>query len=234
MALYDLKKYMEKHWEAKLADSEMTTGPKSDAHKKIKKSFKFEAARKFPLEGDTVYSPDYILAKTRNEKKIIIHVDMNVVDANVSTYKLFMKMFKNAYYVIMVVSDGQLRTWNAKDKNRHILFDEIWTVDNVDDMIESVKNPRGIDLSSDLAACSICHRQAKGAKKIKNDFAYSTESDGSLTIQPYCRKCQRKMRSRVVSRISESAIRCIGCGVLFRTKMASQIYCDSCESSLTS
>ena len=101
-------------------------------------------------------------------------------------------------------------------------------------MIESVKNPRGIDLSSDLAVCSVCHRQAKGAKKIKNDFAYRTESDGSLTIQQYCRKCQRKMRSRVVRPNIRVSHKMHSCGVLFRTKMASQIYCDSCESSLTS
>ena len=232
--MYDLKKYIEKRRKTTSVNSERTTGPKSDAHKKIEKVFKFEATRKFPLEGGVVYSPNYILTKTRNKKKIIIHVDVNVADANVSTYKTFMKMYRNAYYVIMVVSDGQLRTWNEKDKNRNILFDEIWAVDGVSDMIKSINNPRGTDLGSDLAVCSICHRQAKGVKKIKSNFAYKTESVGSLTIQPYCRKCQKKMHPRGVTRIPESAIRCIGCGVLFRTKTASQLYCDSCDSSLIS
>ena len=246
MVPYDLKKYMEKRRKSGLANSKTTTGPKldgrkkiekspkSDVHKKIEKNFKFEAAREFLLDGGVLYSPDYILTKKRNEKKIIIHVDMNAVDANVSMYNLFMKMFRNAYHVIMVVSDGQLRAWNEKDKNRHILFDEIWTVDDVNDMIESVKNSRGIDLGSDLAACSICHRQIKGAMRIKSNFAYRTESDGLLTIQPYCRKCQKKVRSREVNRIPESTIRCIGCGVLFRTKIGSQIYCNPCDNSLTS
>ena len=233
MALYDLKKYMKKRQKTRPANPKTATDPKSDVHKKIEKSFKFEAARKFPLEGGVAYSPDYILTKTHNGKKIIIHVDVNVVDANVSTYKLFMKLFRNAYYVIMVVSDGQLRAWNEKDKNRHILFDEIWTADNVSYMIESVKNPCGIDLSTDLVVCQICHRQAKGIKKIKNNFAYKTESDGLLTIQPYCRKCS-KTCSRRGNPIPESTIKCIGCGMPFRTQVASQIYCDPCEGSLIS
>ena len=240
MALYDLKKHMKKsrktkstNPKTKSTNPKIAMKPKSITHKKIERKFRFEDARKFPLQGNVVYIPNYILTQTRHGKKIIIQVDVGMVDSNVSIYRMFMKSFKNTYYMIMVVSDGQLRAWNERDKNRHILFDEIWTVDNVDDMIESITNLRSIESSSDLAVCSICHRQAKGIKRIKNNFAYRTRSNGSLTIHPYCRKCQ-EMRPREVALMPESATRCIGCGVLFRTKIASQIYCGPCENSLTS
>lgn len=227
------KKRMKKSRRIEPTNQKMIMGSRSLVYKKIEQSFKFEAVRKFPMGDDVVYSPDYILTQTRNGKKIVIHVDISIVDTSASTYKTFMKMFKNVYYVIMVVSENQLRRWNEEDENRQVLFDEIWTVNNVDDMIESIRNLPRVDIDSILATCSVCHKQAKGIKKIKNNFAYRTKSDGSLTIHPRCRKCQKNMYSRRV-RLTESTVRCIGCGTSFRSKIISQIYCNLCESNFLS
>ena len=250
--LHDLKKYLKKEKKrnrkkrrAEQADPKAakprTGAPKragqadpkaarasANAHKLIEQNFTFEDTRKFPLRGGVTYHPDYILTQTHDGKKIIIHIDEDVTATNISKYRMFMKIARNAYHVIMVVNDCQLRTWNEKNRDKRLLFDDIWTTNNVKEMIDSIKNPHRFSSKTSTAVCRICHRRASDLKKIKNNFSYRTESDGSLTVQPYCRKCQKGKHVRKIH-TSESLTKCIGCRMSFRTDIASQLYCNSCK-----
>ena len=207
--------------------------PSTDAHKLIEQNFTFEDTRKFPLQGGVTYRPDYILMQTRDGKKIIIHIDEDVTAANISKYRMFMKMARNAYHVIMVVNDCQLRTWNENNRDKRLLFDDIWTIDNVKEMINSIKNPHRFSSKTNTVVCRICHRRASDPKKIKNNFSYRTETDGSLTVQPYCRRCQKGIHVRKV-RTPKSFAKCIGCRMSFKTEIASQLYCNSCKNKFVS
>lgn len=231
-ALHELEKYMKKSKnKTRSINHKIQTEPKSETGKKIQQSFELETIRKFPLEEGITYSPDYILTNMRDGKKIIINVDEDIIDVNVSKYRQFMKAFGNAYYVIMLVNDCQLRTWNEKDMNRGMLFDEIWTVENVNDMINSLKNPHNTKPNFVLAVCQICNKSVRDIKKIKTIFPYRIESNGSIIIQPYCRKCKRETRPQII-RVQESSVRCLGCATSFKTEIASKLYCDSCENDI--
>lgn len=145
-----------------------------------------------------------------------------------------MKRFRDAYYVILVVDDGYLRAWNALDMNRRALFDEIWVADDVDDLVRFVRSSsKRFDESPDYSTCSSCHKIARGAKKIKRDFSYKTESDGTLTVQPRCRECLRKAKSQKPKRTRKFPVRCVGCGVSFRTTASSRLYCNACTTKLS-
>ena len=205
---------------------------KSSIRDKIERGLECGDARRFPLGGGAVYEPHYILNRTRGGRRIIVHVDEHHPSSHGRAYGAFMKRFRDAYYVILVVDDGYLRAWNALDRNRRALFDEIWVTNDADDLVRSVRNlSKWLGESPDYAACSSCHKIAAGAKKIKREFAYKTESDGTLAVQPRCRECMRMAKSQKPKR-ARKPCRCVGCGASFRAA-PSRLYCDACTAKLS-
>lgn len=201
---------------------------------KIERGLECGDVRRFPLGGGTVYAPHYILNRTRNGRKIIVHVDERHPSSRGRAYGAFMKRFRDAYYLILIVDDGYLRAWNALDMNRRALFDEIWVAGDIDDLVRSVKNSsKRLDESPNYVTCSSCHKIAGGAKKIKRDFVYKTESDGTITVQPRCRECTRRAKSQKPKRAHKSCSRCVGCGISFRTAASSRLYCAACTVKLS-
>ena len=201
---------------------------------KIERGLECGDARRFPLGGGAVYAPHYILNRARNGRRIIVHVDESHPSSHGRAYGAFMKKFRGAYHVILVVDDGYLRAWNALDGNKRALFDEIWVAGDADELVRSVRNSsEPLGASPDFVTCPFCHKIARGGKKIKRDFAYKTESDGTLAVRPRCRECTRRAKSQKPKRARKSCGRCVGCGASFRTATPSRLYCNACTAKLS-
>ena len=239
-ALDGLKKYMKTRRKsqktaAKPATPEIKSSkPKSWIHARIERDLEYEKSRRFPLEGGTVYCPNYILTRSYNGKRIIVQIDECLATSNAQTYRSFMKEFRDTYHVIMVVYDRYLRDWNKIDMNRRVLFDEIWVAYNIDDMISSIKSrPVLGNLDAGYIICPSCYKKADGMGKIRRDFVCRTEKNGCFTVLPQCKDCLSTRTNQFAS-IPQSSRRCIGCGALFDTTVISQLYCNQCIGKLRS
>ena len=208
--------------------------PKSRIRARLERDLEYEKLRRFPLEGGTIYCPDYILTRSYNGKRIIVQIDECPATSNTQTYRFFMREFRDTYHVIMVVHDRYLRNWNEIDMNRRVLFDEIWVTYNIDDMISSIKSrPVLGNLDAGYIICPSCYKKADDMGKIRRDFVCRTERDGSFTVLPQCKDCLSTKTHQPAS-IPQSSRRCIGCGALFDTTAVSQLYCNLCISKLRS
>ena len=233
-ALDGLRKYMKTRRKSQRTTAKPTTPEikssesKSWIHARIACDLEYEKSRRFPLEGGTVYCPDYILTRSYNGKRIVVQIDECPATSNAQTYRSFMKEFKNTYHVILVVCDKYLRKWNEIDMNKRVLFDEIWVAHNIGDMISSIKSrPVLGNLDAGSIICTSCYKKADGMGKIKRDFVCRVEKDGSITVLPQCKDCLSTKTNQSTS-IPQSSRRCIGCGESFNITTVSQLYCNSC------
>jgi len=100
--------------------------------------------RKFPLDlGNGIlaqYTPDFVLKDHEyNGKRLLIEVQELLTEKDAIVFGAFMETYGGQYHLIMVVSDGQLRMWNELDQNRKKLFNDIWTIEDLDFFIKDLK-----------------------------------------------------------------------------------------------
>lgn len=228
-ALHKLKKYRGYQKPTKIKNR--TTKPKTMSkweykiHTKIDRAIDCEDSRIFPLYDGTVYRSDYILTRMRNGKKIIVILGEHPTSSRMHTYRSFMKKFKTAYYVIIIVKDSDLRTWNKNNLSRRILFDEIWVDDDIAYMIKSIKKSQDAEYLNTI--CNSCNKRVQNITMLKRDFIYSTKKDGSLAVEPLCRKCLKNKSFKPKLFVTRPA-KCVGCGASFNATEASQLYCNIC------
>jgi len=205
---------------------------KSNISAKIERALDHDGPRRFCLADGIVYQPDHILSHTIQGKKVIIQVDEEKTDQAIARYKSFMKMLGNAYFVIAVVRGEYLRQWNEADGGAGIQTDEIWVGDDVSDLIERIKNPR--DRASLTATCTACGRIARDPVKIKRYFPYRIAGGGSVVAERQCRVCKQANESSKTEYAAAKSHKCIGCGEVFETRIASELYCFKCTEKIRS
>ena len=232
-ASHDLKKYLSRKRKLEPAP-ERTPYSKWEAkiREKIERNLEQDDVRVFPLDGNVTYRPDYILSHVRDGRKTIVQIDEEITDSAVARYKSFMKKLGNAYFMIAVVSDGQLRKWNDADQGRNILFNEIWVGEDISDMICRIKNPP--KTISYVVTCSACNKTVDDIVKIKRDFPYRVKEDGSIDINSQCRVCKGACEATKTKHTLRTSHKCIGCAIQFSTTIASCLYCDQCTQKLNS
>ena len=234
----------EKHfslWEQKVRNKLLKSGMKF-----VEKTQK--EMDKFPLqinEGVTIYYvPDFILDKHRfHGKKIIIEAHQNLTDEDVLKYGFFVKKYSAAYHLIMIVTWGQLRQWNEISQRKHRLFDDVWTVEDVDLFMESLKKfePSKIEniMLPEHKVCPVCNKEANDTNSVEKEFGHRKMKNGKIISQSLCKNCRSRERKIGLNALKEEVKKskelgssvtryCTECKNRFTTKLASQAFCNSC------
>ena len=139
------------------------------------------------------YFPDFFMEDFEyKNREILVEAHEKISEADVKKFRKFLADFGSSYYLIMVVSDGELRTWNEYNKGKQKFFNEIWTSNDVDLLIEYLKKlkkkyEKKISQFQQNALCPKCGKKAKGYKKIVELFGYRGKN-----VQSFCRKCRSK------------------------------------------
>ena len=120
------------HWEEKV-------------RKKLRASnVEFETKfRKFPLyiDGEKIYDyvPDFVLKNREiNKKRILIEVHEYLTEEIALKHGAFMETYDSQYYMIMIVSDNELRKWNEWESSNHKLYDDVWTLNDLNFFVNSL------------------------------------------------------------------------------------------------
>lgn len=151
--------------------------------------------RIFPIKTDDgkeqIYIPDFTLKNYRKENKIIlIEASEDLNQNDIPMFSTFIQYYGNLYHLIMIVTDNQLRLWNTANAT---LFHEIWTIDDLDYLIQELKRNR-------VSAADMTQKQ-----KITNERA--DKSDVAAADNNYvCIGCHRAFSPSDVSQIY-----CKGC-----------------------
>ena len=214
---------------------EYTTWEKKVMARLSKSKIEFEKKfRTFPLQIDdssVSYTPDFVLDFAyKNRRRVIVEVHEDLTDFDIKKYSTFMSIYGRIYFLIMVVSDGQLRKWNEIDNGNQILYHDIWTLNAIEDMIQQLERLREVSkkqYENEEATCPKCGKFAQGKFEIEELFGYRGER-----VQSYCKVCRNRKNvdDKIIPEIKQNPKRvyCPGCGKNFMEKERGELYCQSC------
>ena len=166
--------------------------------RKLRKSgFSIETKfRNFPLNVENEkfeYVPDFLMKGFEYKgREVLVEAHEKISEEDVKKYRKFRSVFGSTYYLIMIVNYGELRTWNKYNQGKQKFFNEIWTFNDVDFLIEHLKKLKKkykekISQFQQNAFCPKCGKKSKGYKKIVELFGYRGKK-----VQSFCRKCRSK------------------------------------------
>jgi len=158
--------------------------------------------RNFPLHVEKEkfeYVPDFLIKGfLYKQREIIVEAHEEISEDDVNKYRKFRSVFGAMYYLILIVKDEELRKWNEFDQGVQGVFNEIWTVNDVDLLIIHMLNKRKeykqkIKLIPQTAICPSpplghgCGKKANDYDEIVRWFGYR----GKI-VQSLCRQCRSK------------------------------------------
>ena len=153
---------------------------------KIKFSKKF---RKFPLEIDEnviYFTPDFRLDFPYKKRQyVLVEVHEELEESDVKKFRTFMDVYGRVYWLIIVTTYGELRKWNKFDDGVQSLFHDIWTLDNINDLIftlERLRSESQQNLKNEIVKCRKCEKFAEGMFEIESLFGYKSDRKNSTTI----------------------------------------------------
>lgn len=208
-----------------------------------KNGIKFEKKfRKFPLKiSDTItipYVPDFLLNDYEiGRKEIIIEAHEKITQDEIAVNSTFMKDYHDAFYLIMVVRDVDIRAWNeANNENR--LFHEICAINGLDWLVNFLKKQKKKKLME--AKCPTCHAVAIGYIQVQTKFGLRKKRNGDEFPQSLCMDCrkdERKLGTVGLKDKINNSQRDLGIGITrfctccngkFITKKADVRFCEKC------
>ena len=234
----------EKHfslWEQKVRNKLLKSGIKF-----VEKTQK--EMDRFPLqinEKVTIYYvPDFILDKHRfHGKKIIIEAHQNLTDEDVLKYGFFLKKYSAAYHLIMIVTWSQLSLWNEISSRKYRLFDDVWTVEDADLFVKSLKKYELSKIKNitlpEHKVCPVCSKEANDTDSVEKEFGHRKMKNGKIISQSLCKNCRSRERKIGLHALKDEVKKskelvssvtryCTECKNRFTTKLASQAFCNSC------
>jgi len=165
-------------------------------------SFK-QKFRKFVIFLDNkkeYYIPDILLEGFEyNKKEVIVEAHNKISKEDIKKYRKFRSTFGSSYYLIMVVSDNEIKIWKENHRQKEGgIFNEIYAESNVDDLIKNLKKWKKDydEMISQYAQNALCPPPpkghgcgviAKGFEEITEIFGYRGKS-----VQSLCRTCRKK------------------------------------------
>ena len=190
--------------------------------------------RTFPLQIDdssVSYTPDFLLDFAyKNRRSVIVEVHEDLTDFDVKKFSTFMDVYGRIYYLIVVVSDGQLRKWNEIDHGNHVLFHDIWTLNDIELMIsqlEKLRHTSKKQYEGEETNCPKCGKTARGKFEIEELFGYRGKY-----VQSQCKVCRsrKSVNENKDHKIKQKPklVYCPGCGKNFMEKERGELFCESC------
>ena len=216
--------------------NDWTEWEKKVKKKLIKSSVKFEEKfRKFPLfEDDEIfYEPDFVLDFPYNgRRRVIVEVQEERTEKEIKKYQEFLKVYGKIYWLILVVKYEELRNWNEVSEKIQNVSHEIWTLNDIDDLIKCLENLREIEITNDEkenASCPRCGKTAQGKFEVTELFGYRYEGK---VVQSHCRTCRS---SKEVVNFPENKfqekpkeVTCPTCGRWYMEKIRGESCCPIC------
>ncbi len=195
-----------------------------------------EKFRKFPLEVDTInkdYEPDFILDFSyKKRKRVIVEVQESMSIDEVKKYQKFVEVYGRVYWLILVVTEGKLRSWNKIAVNGLPVCHDIWTLSGIDDMIKKLERLRKKNKEKDekeKAKCPECSKTAQGRFEITKLFGYRYEGK---RVQSYCRSCRSTKKDITPNNDSvqqkPKMVDCTFCKKNYLEKVRGEPCCEEC------
>ena len=224
-------------WKEQGFDPEWTDWEKKVKKKLHNSSISFEEKfRKFPLEIDTnnvIYQPDFVLDFSyKNRKRVIVEVQEKRSLDEIKKYQTFVDVYGRVYWLIMVVTEEELRNWNEVSKRGLPVCHDIWTLPNIDDMIVTLEKLRKHLKEQDekeKAVCPRCKKTAQGKLEVTELFGYRY---GGKRVQSYCRTCRSSKKSEPINnemfQKNPLTVDCTFCGKTYLEKVRGEACCQEC------
>lgn len=158
--------------------------------------------RNFPLHIEKEkfeYIPDFLIKGfLYKQREVIVEAHEEISEEDVNRYRKFRSVFGVMYYLILIVKDKELQKWNDLDQGVQGIFNEIWSVNNVDLLIKYLLNKRRVysqkmKLVPQTAICPAppnghgCGKKADDYDEVVRLFGYR----GKI-VQSLCRQCRSK------------------------------------------
>jgi len=200
---------------------------------KIKFSKKF---RKFPLEINdnvTYFTPDFRLDfPYKKRQHVLVEVHEELEESDVKKFRTFMDVYGRIYWLIIVTKYGELRKWNKFDNAEQSLFHDIWTLDDINDLIsklERLRTESKQNLKNEIVECKKCEKSAEGMFEIQSLFGYKSDGKTPRSFCNVCRNKKLKDSNILYDEIGRPKnVFCPGCGLEFLEKIRGQSFCEKC------
>ncbi len=176
-------------------------------------SFK-QKFRKFVIFLDNkkeYYIPDILLEGFEyNKKEVIVEAHNKISKEDIKKYRKFRSTFGSSYYLIMVVSDNEIKIWKENHRQKEGgIFNEIYAESNVDDLIKNLKKWKKDydEMISQYAQNALCPPPPKGHgcgvsvegfEEIKEIFGYRGKR-----VQSLCRACRKEHAKKQKDRLKK-------------------------------
>lgn len=143
------------------------------------------------------YRPDFLLDGIKQgRKEVIIEAHQDFTKGDALLYAAFLREYYHLYFFILVVPDEQLEEWMEAEGTSQV-FDRIYTEQNVDSCIKSIKKSRDEKSHTTMqlpatATCTNCGTEAKSQVEVKEIFGKYRKMKGKLYLQAQCKKCRSR------------------------------------------
>jgi hypothetical protein len=92
----------------------------------------------FPLPGDK-YTPDFILDKTVNDRRIILEPHYDMTPAQAHKYSLFKQTYGQKFMLILLLKNDLISYYNQKNILTSDVCDDVWPIEFVGLLAEKIR-----------------------------------------------------------------------------------------------
>ena len=200
-SFYDSSKILKNFRKNSFPDDGFSVWERRILRKLRKSGFSIETKfRNFPVRVENEifeYIPDFLVKDFEYKgREILIEAHEKISEDDVEKYRKFRSTFGISYYMIMIVTDEELRIWNEYDQGKQGFFNEIWTDDDIENLIICLKKWKKnyAEMISEYGQYALCPPppnghgcgiEASGFDEITKIFGYRGKR-----VQSLCRKCR--------------------------------------------
>ena len=92
----------------------------------------------FPLPGD-VYTPDFILDKTVNGRRIILEPHYEMTPRQIRKYSLFKRTYGHEFLLILLLKNDLISFYHERNLLSDTVCDDVWPIEFVDLLAEKIR-----------------------------------------------------------------------------------------------
>ena len=124
-----MSRYSPSYWERKVART----------LRNMKIPFQAEPVR-FPLPNNIFYTPDFILDKRFQGRRIILEPHGRMSERDARKYSFFRQFYGNHYFLILLMRNDDIPYYRARNLLPEEAYDDIWPIDYVHILLNGLKD----------------------------------------------------------------------------------------------